>query len=362
LWIFIAFASALSMYEFQRSLGRSTTLWDELMLPLIQGLIFAFLTPFAFIFASRYPVQRENWVRRSALHLIAGIVFAVAHAVIRGVVYPLWDPDVRKFVWALWNSQSHAIRFEWKLFERLLIYNTVSDVYTVYLPIAVVAFAIAYYRRFRERELRASEMEAQLAKAHLQELKSQLQPHFLFNTLHSISALMHIDVQAADKMMTRLSDLLRLSLENTGVQVTTLKRELEFLNTYLAIEKIRFGERLKIVMDIPSNMLDAEAPHLLLQPLVENAIRHGVAKAASQGEVSITASHEGRHLCLKVKDNGPGLSEQPSPGGLGLEATRKRLRTLYGDDQSMEIRSMPEKGAEVFVRIPFSIPLRLSES
>lgn len=350
------------MYEFQRSLGRPTTFWDELMLPLIQNLIFAFLTPFAFIFASRYPVQQENWMRRSAMHLAGGVIFATAHTLIRGLVYPIWDPDVRGYVWALWNSQSHTIRFKWKLFERLLLYNTVSDIYAVYLPVILIAFGIAYYKRFRERELRASEMEAELAKAHLQELKSQLQPHFLFNTLHSISALMHIDVHAADKMMSCLSDLLRLSLESTGIQVTTLKRELEFLNTYLAIEKIRFGDRLKIVMDIPSNMLDAEAPHLLLQPLVENAIRHGVSKAATQGEVFIAASHQGRHLCLQVRDNGPGLNEPPSPRGVGLEATRKRLRTLYGDDQTMEIRSAPNRGAEVFVRIPFSRSARLSES
>jgi signal transduction histidine kinase len=361
-WIFIALVSGLSMYEAQRSMGAPASFWEEFSLPLIQSLTFAFLTPFAFVFASRYPVQQENWVRRSALHLAGGLVFALAHALIRGTIYPIWDPDVRGYAWALWNSQSHAGRFKWKLFERLLLFNTVSDIYAVYLPVVFIAFGIAYYKRFRERELRASEMEAQLAKAHLQELKSQLQPHFLFNTLHSISALMHIDVHAADKMMSCLSDLLRLSLESTGVQVTTLKRELEFLNTYLAIEKIRFGDRLKIVMNIPTNMLDAEVPHLLLQPLVENAIRHGVSKAARQGEVLIAASHEGRHLCLQVRDNGPGLNEPPSPRGVGLEATRKRLRTLYGDDQTMKIRSAPDKGAEVFVRIPFSKPARLSES
>lgn len=360
LWIFISFFSALSMYELLRSTGRPASLAHELVVPLVEGLIFAFLTPFAFGFASRFPLQRENWVRRSGLHLAAGVIFAGAHSLLRGLVYPVWDFDIRAYAWAFWNPQSHSFTFKWKSFERLLLYNTVQDVYSVYLPIVFIAVGINYYKRFRERELRASEIEAELAKAHLQELKSQLQPHFLFNTLHSISALMHIDVLAADRMMTCLSDLLRLSLENTGVQVTTLKRELEFLNTYLAIEKIRFGDRLKIVMDIPSTMLDAAAPHLILQPLVENAIHHGIARSTAPGEVFIAANRDGKHLCLKIRDNGPGLNAPVSTGGLGLEATRKRLQTLYGSDQSIEIRNMPERGAEVRIRIPFSVPARLS--
>jgi signal transduction histidine kinase len=358
-WIFIAFASGFSMYEFQRSLGRYTTLRDELILPLVQSLIFAVLTPFVFHFATRYPVQRENWIRRSGLHLVAAMIFAVIHVAIRAIVYPVWDADVRGFAWPLWNSQSHALRFKWKLIERLFFYNTVEDISSAYLPIVLVAFGVVYYRRFRERELRATELEGQLAQAHLHELKSQLQPHFLFNTLHSISALMHIDVKAADKMMTYLSDLLRLSLENTGIQITTLKMELEFVNGYLAIEKIRFGERLKIVMDIPAEMLSAETPHLILQPLVENAIRHGISKRSAEGKIYIAASHDGDHLSLLVRDNGPGLAQQPPRPGLGLEATRKRLQTLYGDDQSLEVRNTPETGVEVCIRIPFSAPARL---
>ena len=361
LWIFIGLFSGLSMYALLRSAGRPTSLRHELVIPLIEGLIYAFLTPFAFGSASRFPPQRENWIRRSGLHLAAGMIFAVGHSLLRGLVYPVWDFDIRGYAWAFWNSQSHTFTFKWKSFERLLLYNTVQDVFAVYLPIVFVAVGINYYKRFRERELRASEMEAQLAKAHLQELKSQLQPHFLFNTLHSISALMHIDVHAADRMMTCLSDLLRLSLENTGVQVTTLKRELEFLNTYLAIEKIRFGDRLKIVMDIPSTMLDVAAPHLILQPLVENAIRHGISRSTAPGEVLIAAKRDGRHLCLQIRDNGPGVNEPVLTRGVGLEATRKRLQTLYGDDQCIEIRNMPERGAEVRVRIPFSVPIRLSE-
>ncbi len=354
LWTFIALASGLSMYEFQRSLGRVTTLRAELTLPFVQSLIFAFLTPFAFSLAIRHPVQRENWVRRLWLHLTAGTAFVTAHVLIRGMVYPIWDPDVRGYAWALWNSQLHTMRFKWALFERLFLYNAVDDIYSVYLPIVVTALGIGYYQKFRERELRATQLEGQLAKAHLQALKSQLQPHFLFNTMHSISALMHTDVAAADKMMTLLCDLLRMSLEKTGIQVTTLNCELEFVDGYLAIEKVRFGDRLRVVTDIPPDTLGARVPHLILQPLVENAVRHGVAKRSTQGEVCIAASHDDQHLYLRVKDDGPGLNEHPPKKGLGLEATRERLQTLYGDNQSIEIRSTPKGGVEVSIRIPFS--------
>jgi two-component system LytT family sensor kinase len=353
-WIFIAFASAFSMYEFQRSLGRSTTFRAELTLPLIQSLIFAFLTPFVFIFAIRHPVQRENWGRRSWLHLAASLAFAATQVLIRGLVYPVWDPDIRGYTWALWNPQSHALRIKGALFERLFLYNAVDDVYSVYLPIVVIAFAIGYYLRFRERELRATQLEGQLAKAHLQALKSQLQPHFLFNTMHSISALMHTDVAAADKMMTLLSELLRMTLEKTGVQVTTLNCELEVLDGYLAIEKVRFGDRLKVVKDFSPDTLGAQVPHLILQPLVENAVRHGVAKRSTGGEICIATWHDDRYLYLRVKDDGPGLDEHPPKKGLGLQATRERLQTLYGDNQSISITNMPEHGVEVCIRIPFA--------
>lgn len=172
--------------------------------------------------------------------------------------------------------------------------------------------------------------------------------------MHSISALMHTDVAAADKMMTLLCDLLRMSLEKTGVQLTTLNCELEFLDSYLAIEKLRFGDRLRVVTDVPSDTLGAHVPHLILQPLVENAVRHGVSKRSTEGEVGIAVSHDDHHLYLRVKDDGPGLSEHPPKRGLGLEATRERLQTLYGDNQSIEIRNTPQGGVEVCVRIPFS--------
>jgi signal transduction histidine kinase len=331
---------------------------SEIPLELSRLFTYAPLTPFAFGLALRYPLQRENWLRRSLVLLAGGIAFMVAHVILRGLTYPVWDWGTRGFVSAVWDSQTHGIRIRPELFLRVFYANSIEDITGAYLPIVVVAHAVSYYRRFADRELRASQLEGQLAKAHLQALKNQLQPHFLFNTLHSISALMLTDVRAADRMMSRLSDLLRISLESDGIQIIPLSQELEFVNGYLEIEKVRFEDRLNVVFDVAPDTLDALVPHLLLQPLVENAVRHGISRRSSNGEIRIAASHQNGSLCLKVGDNGPGIeksisSQTQTKTGLGLRATKERLQTLYANEQSMEIRSAPESGVEVEVRIPF---------
>jgi LytS/YehU family sensor histidine kinase len=230
----------------------------------------------------------------------------------------------------------------------------VDDITGAYIAIVLIAHAVSYYRRFKEKELRASQLEAQLAKTRLQTLKSKLQPHFLFNTMHSISALMLTDVVAADQMMSRLSDLLRMSLDAEGTQITTLSHELEFVNCYLEIEKIRFEERLNVVLDIAPETLDAQVPHLLLQPLVDNAVKHGISKLLAAGEIRISVTAQDGDLQLEISDNGPGFgSASYQRKGLGLRVTRERLESLYGQDQSMELLSPLEGGATVLVRIPF---------
>jgi two-component system LytT family sensor kinase len=356
LWTFVAVANGVTIFQFDRSIGRYMSLRDEITLPLINNLIYAALTPVVFGLALRHPIQRTNWMRRTGVHLVGSLGFTVAHVALRSLVYPVWDPRIRGFAYIVWNPHTYVFNVQWVLINRLFFYNVTSDIFSVYLPIVLIAQAVWYQKRFREREVRTFELEAQLAKAHLQALKSQLQPHFLFNTLHSISALMLTDVQAADRMMTRLSDLLRMSLENNGVQETSLSRELEFVGGYLEIEKVRFEERLEVVLEIPPDTLDARVPHLLLQPLVENAVRHGISRRSAAGEIRIGASHDDHSLYLRVRDNGPGLGEheaRPGKVGLGLVATRERLQTLYGSDQSVDVRSLPEGGAEACVRIPF---------
>jgi two-component system LytT family sensor kinase len=192
----------------------------------------------------------------------------------------------------------------------------------------------------------------------LQSLKSQLQPHFLFNTLHSISALMLTDVQAADQMMTRLSDLLRISLETGSAQLTTLSRELEVVNCYLEIEKVRFEERLSVTFDIAPETLDALVPHLLVQPLVDNAVKHGISKLPGGGEIRITAKVQHRELQVEVTDNGPGVGGPGSlpTSGVGLRVTKERLESLYGHNHTFEFLSSPAGGVTARVCIPFRVP------
>jgi signal transduction histidine kinase len=287
------------------------------------------------------------------------VAFSIAHIVLRGMTpYAYWDSQAGKFASAIWNSQTHSFHIAWPMFQRLFFSNVVDDITGTYLPIVLIAHALSYYGRFRDRDLHSAKLETLLARSRLQTLKSHLQPHFLFNTMHSISALMLTDVKAADKMMTRLSDLLRMSLETDEIQTTTLRHELEFLAGYLEIEKIRLEERLNVVVDVPPEILDTRVPHLTLQPLVENAVRHGVSRLSSGGTIWITARRDGRELELRVRDNGPGLVEAagvPVKTGLGLRTTRERLMTLYGGEQSVDVHNSPGGGAEACVRIPFRI-------
>jgi signal transduction histidine kinase len=344
-WILIALVNGVSMYQFDRPMKPSVTLIGEIKLPLINFLIFAALTPLIFYVGSRYPVQRNNWLRRMPLYLLGALAFTVVHAAARILVYPINNPATGK---------PCSIGFD--LLKSVFLYNVADDVFYVYLPILLIVHMLWYYQRLQDRELRAAHLQTELAKAHLQALKSQLQPHFLFNTMHSISSLMLTDVGAADRMMTQLSDLLRMSLENKSIQETTLRQELEFVNRYLEIEKIRFEDRLNAVVDVSADTLDALVPHLLLQPLVENAVRHGISRRTGRGEIRIVAHHDSTTLYLDVRDNGPGLE----PGsqmktGMGLRTSRERLRALYGGEHSLEIRSVPEGGVEVRVQIPFCI-------
>lgn len=346
-WIFIAFMTGFSMYRFNRIFWKpSASFWEELRIPLINDLIFATFTPIVLQISSRYPIERSHWRWRSLLYCGGAIVFTSAHALVRMLVYPVND-----------YMTNHAFPIGWSLFGRLLLYNLPDDCFAVYLPVVAIAHALWYYQEFRERELRASQLETRLAQAQLKALKSQLQPHFLFNTLHSISTLMLTNVQAADTMLVRLSDLLRMSLENNTVQETTLNREMQFVNGYLEIEKMRFGDRLQIRCDVNPDTLDVRLPHLLLQPLVENAIRHGASRRAEGGEVWITAMRQDDDLHIEVGDNGPGFSpnrEWNAKYGLGLNATRERLRVFYGDRQRLDIHSTPGRGTTVTIQIPFS--------
>jgi two-component system, LytTR family, sensor kinase len=339
-WTVIGLAETVSRYQYQKSLGFPITLYD-FGVPLVNSYIWALLTPPVLSFATRYPVERNHIARRFLGYFLGGVLFTIVHVVLRGVLFPVRDPRV-----------GQVSTVGWLLFKRLFLAAGTEDMFQIYMPIVVFGQMIAYYQRFKNREV-------QLAEAQLEALKSRLQPHFLFNTLNSISALMFSDVKAADKMMSRLGDLLRSILEEGGIQETTLSKELQFLDMYVQIEKIRFDGRLEVVIYADPATLDAHVPQLLLQPLVENAIHHGIAKLSGGGTVRVTSFHDCTQLHLRITDNGRGLEPASNAlgqrHGVGLTATRIRLQALYGDSQDFSVDNVPEGGVEVSIDIPFSV-------
>ncbi len=307
-------------------------------LPLLMSLTkwygWGLLAPAIFWLGGRIPLQRQNWVRAFVVHLPASILFSLVKVGMDAWLLPR--------VTGLDIPVSSA-------------YELHSNVLS-YWAILGVSLAVDYYRKYRERELRASQLETRLAEAQLQVLKMQLHPHFLFNTLHAISTLMHRDVEAAERMLTRLSDLLRHSFESVGVQEVSLKQELEFLDRYVEIEKVRFGDRLAVEISVDPELLDARVPNLILQPLVENAIRHGIAPRAAGGRIEIEVRRDNGMLDLEIRDNGPGLPAGDDGiegiGGIGLANTRARLEQLYGDRHRFELSDAAGGGLAVNLAIP----------
>jgi two-component system LytT family sensor kinase len=357
-WFLIALAAGATVYRLSLASRSPMALRSALALEACQILTYAPLTPFVFTFANRFPIRRNNWKRLTPLYLAAGLAFTAVHVALQSMTpFGFWDPTSREWRSAIWDSHTHKFGVVWSVLPGEFLTSLFNDLGSTFIPIVLVAYVVSYNRALRERELRAVQLEGKLAQARLQALKSQLQPHFLFNTMHSISSLMLTDVKAADRMMTRLGDLLRMSLESAGTQITTLRREVEFLNCYLEIEKERFAERLSVTLDISPQALDASVPHLLLQPLVDNAVKHGIAKLPDGGKIRIAAKRQADQLQLEISDNGPGLSNRgalPS-SRLGLKITRERLKSLYGRDHSLELLSLPDAGTMARVCIPFRV-------
>lgn len=242
--------------------------------------------------------------------------------------------------------------------------GAVSPVYTfhsnlvTYWVLVGATCGYNYYVRYREGQLHAAQLSTQLAQAQLQTLRTQLHPHFLFNTLNAIATLVHRDPEAADQMIARLSDLLRLTLEGIGVQEVPLANEIDFLRGYLEIEQARFGDRLTVDMQIPPEVLGARIPYLILQPLVENAIRHGIAPRSQPGRVVIRAKSKNGFLVLEVRDSGPGLaagSDTDTRQGMGLSNTRSRLEKLYGEHQRFEMKNGSNGGFVVTLTFPLQL-------
>lgn len=235
---------------------------------------------------------------------------------------------------------------------RTAVVSSLGLAFTIYLALVGGYHAVRYYRAFREREVASLRLETQLAQARLETLRGQLQPHFLFNTLHAISALMEEDVPAARRMMARLSTLLRFSLDQDPGREIPLEKELELLRIYLEIQQTRFGDRLGVQWEVEPDVSACPVPYLILQPLVENAIQHGLEPRPGPGRLEIAAAVRDGRLRLSVRDDGVGLENRGPREGIGLANTRDRLQNLYGTEASLRLRDREGGGTEVAVEIP----------
>jgi two-component sensor histidine kinase len=306
---------------------------------LISTYIWALLTPLVMWTARRYPVwsgqpRRRNW----AIQFVAMMGFVALHVALFSLMARLFDPSAR------------AVSLVRAFGEYLLSWTVLDAI--VFCLLVAVHHAVNYYRVSKDRALRASQLEARLAQSQLQMLRMQLQPHFLFNTLHSISALMHKDVRRADSMIASLSDLLRMSLQHIGAQEVPLQTELDFLQRYVEIMALRFGDRFTVEMDVDQDTRDAREPTLFLHPLVENAFRHAFGDAVGRGTVTVSVQRVGDMLSCEVFDDGRGL-RQGYKEGVGLSSTRQRLAHLYGERHSFAVRGAPGQGVRVSMAIPF---------
>lgn len=290
------------------------------------------------------PVGRQNWRIWLPPYILGGLLLIAALLTLRLLI----DRGLHLLV----DGGSHPFAD-----SAFLVQSVIFDA-LIYAGILALTHALNYYDRYTRRLVHSAALEARLSRVRLAFLRNQIQPHFLLNTLALISALVHTDAEKADRMIADLGDLLRLTLEDASRQEVPLRRELEYLDHYLDIARARFGSELQVERRIDAATESAIVPSLVLQPLVENALRHGLAERNGKGRITIAARREAERLRLEVSDNGPGLPPAPlgsARTGIGLGNTRRRLEQLYGDDQRLEIRNRPGGGTVATLELPFHL-------
>ena len=344
----LAILSSALAISFTRALGRPATNWTSLVvLNATYWYVWALFTPSIVWLSQHFRFERQGLVRAFLIHI------------------PSW-PSSRSRTSRVWRGSSGGL-------PPGTCRPLLSEVKCGANELRLGDDDLLGHRgpqprgpllsRVPDRALRTSQLETKLIEARMSALQQQLHPHFLFNTLHAISALMHRDVDAADRTLMRLSDLLRMTLENLGRHESTLKAELDFLSKYLEIEQTRFADRLVVRFDVEPEALDALLPTLLLQPLVENAIKHGVSKKLEPGHIDIRARQDHDKLWIEVRDDGCGLSETALTAlqkGIGVSTTRARLQHQFGADFRFEFHRL-EQGVAVVVAVPWRIDARAAE-
>lgn len=313
-----------------------------LMMPLTMA--WALATPGILWLGRRFPFHGGRWRTGVAVHLVASLTLIflldLGYAWHSANVLP-GPPNAPTLL-------SGALR--------LFIVWVVSDG-LLYWTVLSIGYAVDHYSRFRERELAASQLETQLVQADLRTLRMQLHPHFLFNALHTIAALVRTgDQKNAVRVTAALGALLRRMLDEARDQEVPLRQELDFIRSYLEIEQLRFPDRLTVCIDSPPEVMEAMVPQFILQPLVENAIRHGIAPHRTAGTIGIIAQPAGSHLRIMVRDDGSGLTAARPAFGVGLSNTRARLSGLYGEGGGLELRNLAGAGLEAAVEFPLRVP------
>ncbi|OFW12057.1 MAG: hypothetical protein A3H96_06380 [Acidobacteria bacterium RIFCSPLOWO2_02_FULL_67_36] len=360
-WIAPAVFAAIDDVAQRRLNGDPPATARELLWSGGDWLIYAFLTPAIFWLSNRWPIARPHLARRAAAHLGVALLFCVAWAVcgklLQLTLGLLLSPDqVHAFIKAagdqFWPRLGRDV-LSW-------IFTTLPFGIVVYLTVAGMAHAVRYFVEAREREVQMARLSEQLAGARFAALQAQLNPHFLFNTLNTIAVRARDgDGPGTARIVEQLSDVLRRTLSRHRASEVPLGDELDLVRQYLAIEQARFPDRLRVSFDVEESILSAAVPSFALQHLVENAIRHGIAKRTAAGQVRVTArrllaSDETDTLELSVEDDGPGIDPTvPLPQGHGIENTQERLRALYGDHASLTVTGEPAGGTTAILRIPY---------
>lgn len=339
-WTFLAILSAASRLLDPRGFGfRGMSPAGPILLAFIESWLWAALTPGIFWLGGRVGLERRALLLRILLLVAVGVGVAI-------VVY---------LVLAIARDQvfeSVAVRRRrFRPTREIASFRFVPQL-LFYFAILAAGFAREYFLRTRRQQAHAVLLQAQLAEARLDALRMQMNPHFLFNTLHAVSAMVERDPAGVRKMIARLSELLRHTTDAHATDEVPLRDELNFLGRYIEIMEIRFQGRLKIERQIDPSTVDALVPNLILQPILENALEHGVSRSKGEGRVEISSERRGDEIVLTVRDNGPGLGDE-SRAGVGVANTRARLEQLYGDRGTLTLTSPPEGGTIAQIVLPY---------
>jgi len=350
-WTLLGIALGLNAWTTASDRNDHRSFADMMVLPIGRFEVFAALTPLVIYFATRYPIGRKHLARNLGLHILGFAVFSSAYVSLRLLIMPPFSPSTYQ-----WMPRTPMSAID-------ILKTNYFEFFTTYIMIVAIGswadlYLLSEHRRRHEehRRLQESELRRLLSERQSQVLRLQLQPHFLFNTLQTVSALAEHDPHKAQSLLAQLSDLLRFALNESADQCVSLATELDFVRTYLEIEKARFGERQRMEWAVDPETLTALVPKMLLQPVVENAIRHGISRRAGGGTIFLAARTSNQKLRLMVEDSSPGprTSNGKSSGfGIGLRNTEERLRCLYGEDYAMRLQLL-EQGAVVEFEIPFS--------